>query len=101
MGWAPSHAITERLHKLVPIPNGGESEPVLGLLVLEDSPFDMGLLESLWDNLDDMLGDVHTYLKWLEKDDHLAQACRMYGDEGMIDPGDVEALKSILEALSG
>lgn len=42
----------------------GPGGPDGGVLIVEDSPFDLGVLQGLWDALDDVLADLADYLAW-------------------------------------
>jgi hypothetical protein len=77
----------------------GAEELADGILFIEDSPFDLGVLKSLWDALDDILADVADYLEWRAEVGWEAQPFGLFGPEAPLVQGAADDLMAWLRAL--
>lgn len=70
-----------------------------GLLLIEDSPFDLGLLQSLWGSLDGILADLTDYLAWRLEIGWQEQPFAPFGSEDSPVLAGTDDLLALLRAL--
>jgi hypothetical protein len=91
-GGGPDH------RELIPLLEGAEALGE-GVVIVEDSPFDLGVLASLSTKLDDVLADLAEYLAWRHEVGWEERAFGLFGAGAPLVQPVAEDLRAWLEAL--